>query len=106
MDCMKELRDKIQYAEYKYQEAVVALKDCNNRFSVIDRQLNMIRPKVLRLQKDKDQYTGWVYTLYSEVLRIWLFRFFLNAIIIYKFMHTKFLHYIIAVNLLIFYIIV
>ncbi|XP_019854198.1 PREDICTED: phosphatidylinositol 3-kinase regulatory subunit gamma-like [Amphimedon queenslandica] len=58
MDNGKELGKRLEQAEACHRKALSDMRDCNNRFRALDRDLNTLRPDLMRLQWEKDQYTS------------------------------------------------
>ena len=56
MENGKVLGDKLQQAERYHKMALQNMMDCNKNFRALDRDLNSIRPILMRLQWEKDQY--------------------------------------------------
>ena len=57
MDNVKLLGDRITSAENSHRQAIIQQRECNNVFRALDRDLNTLRPELMRLQWEKDQYT-------------------------------------------------
>jgi phosphoinositide-3-kinase regulatory subunit len=58
MDNVKLLSERLSQAEHQHRLAFQASRDCNNRFRAIDRDLNTLRPLLMKLQWQKEQYIG------------------------------------------------
>ena len=54
------LGEKVQIAETLHKAALRHVKDSNDTFRALDRDLNTLRPELMRLQWEKDQYTRYV----------------------------------------------
>uniref|UniRef100_A0A1X7VM49 SH2 domain-containing protein n=1 Tax=Amphimedon queenslandica TaxID=400682 RepID=A0A1X7VM49_AMPQE len=58
MENAKLLSHKITVAESSHKTSLQQLRDCNSKFRALDRDLNVLRPELMRLQWEKDQYTS------------------------------------------------
>ena len=59
LDNGKLLGDRLALAESHHRQALNDMRDCNNKFRALDRDLNTLRPDLMRLQWEKDQYTRY-----------------------------------------------
>ena len=59
MDNGKLLGKRLEQAEASHRKAMSDMMECNNRFRALDRDLNTLRPDLMRLQWEKDQYTRY-----------------------------------------------
>lgn len=59
IDNVRLLGEKVGQAEQYHRMSLKHVRDCNLEFRNIDRQLNAMRPDLMRLQWDKDQCTRY-----------------------------------------------
>ena len=57
MDNVRLLGDRVTQAENLHRLALKHVRECNNQFRGLDKELNTMRPELMRLQWEKDQYT-------------------------------------------------
>ena len=57
MENVKLLKDRVTQADQHYRAAIAHSRECNNKFRKLDCDLNTLRPILMRLQWQKDQYT-------------------------------------------------
>ena len=60
IDNARLLDEKVQIAETLHRAALRHVKESNDTFRALDRNLNTLRPELMRLQWEKDQYTMYV----------------------------------------------
>ena len=60
MDNVKVLGDKVAQAEHLHKMAMTEKREINNAFRSVDRDLNALRPELMRLQSEKEQYTRYI----------------------------------------------
>ena len=54
------LGENVQIAETLHKAALRHVKESNDTFRALGRDLNTLRPELMRLQWEKDQYTRYV----------------------------------------------
>lgn len=59
MDNVRLLGEKVNQAENLHRMSLMHVRECNTEFRNIDKQLNAMRPDLMRLQWEKDQYTRY-----------------------------------------------
>ena len=59
MDNFKLLGQKKLEAEKNFKQAACHLQEKNIEFRTIDKDINTIRPRLMKLQRNKDEYTRY-----------------------------------------------
>lgn len=68
MDNVRLIGDKVNQAESLHKMALMHVRECNTEFRNIDKQLNGMRPDLMRLQWEKDQYTRYLNIVYYIIM--------------------------------------
>ncbi len=57
MENVRLLGDRVGQSEESHRQSLMLVRECNTNFRNIDKHLNAMRPDLMRLQWEKDQYT-------------------------------------------------
>ena len=74
IDNAKLIGEKLQDATKKQPQMQRKFAQINMQFRTMDKDINTVRPQLMKLQREKDQYTGYSYstkTSYFDVKTYW-----------------------------------
>ena len=60
MENVRLLGDRVTQSEESHRHSLKLVRECNTNFRNIDKHLNAMRPDLMRLQWEKDQYTRYL----------------------------------------------